>query len=132
LIGGDCRDEVQDRGAAAGRQARGLGQRRDGVDGGPVHGREVREHVAALVDDVGSAPAGIVSGAWLHSQPGAVGNAHSGFGEPAGLVPGQRGDGGAATIVLADPSTAPVALDAGPAIAHEPDDTMRRVRRMDS
>jgi hypothetical protein len=72
-----------------------------------------------------------VSGAWLHLQPGAVGNAHGGLGEPPGVVPGQRGDGGTVTIVLADPPPALVALDAGPAIAHEPDDTMRRVRRMD-
>ena len=69
-------------------------------------------------------------GARAHAEPGAVGQAHGGLGHPVVVAPGQGGDGRAVAIALAQAPPAPIALDEGPAAAHEPDDTMRRVRRM--
>src|SRR5207253_9495752 len=98
-------------------------------DGGPVDGREVREGDVADAEPIGHAPARILGGARLDADPGAAGEANVGAGQPAVGRPLQLRERRAETVALVDPTAARVALDEG-AVAHEPDDTMRRMRRV--
>ena len=127
LVGGEGGDQIQHRGARAGGQASGLGQRRDGVDGRPVTAAKCVSGGLALAQSqhVGGAPARVARGARLDDEPRAVGQANGGLAQRAVDGPGEAGDVAAPAVALADAPPARVAenFSAGD-VAHEPDDTM--------
>ena len=103
-----CGDEVQHGGAAARRKPRGLGERGNPVDVGPVERLEHRQRGPApacvggrlgrVPQAIRPAPRRVRGRPRLDPEPRAVGNPHPGALEAAGVVPPHRREPGSEAV----------------------------------